>query len=236
MSELAQVDLVNRAFTFASAAHYAVGQKRKYTGEDYIVHPVEVARLVASIEGHTPEMLAAALLHDVVEDTQVTLQQIEAHFGPEVMNHVSWLTDISKPGDGNRETRKRIDREHTWLAPKDSQSIKACDLISNTIDITKADPHFAVVYMREKRLLLEGMNADEGIMARAWKLVRDYDASRKGTLIYHGKEQQREDDGLTGEKHLLRRHQVQVQSAGSGALPEVEALRSRMLRGRVHSR
>lgn len=178
MELLANIPLVNKAFTFASAAHAAVGQRRKYTKEPYIVHPVEVACRVTEAKDWTNEMVAAALLHDVVEDTEVDITLIQNMFGLEVMNHVSWLTDISKPGDGNRETRKRIDREHTWMAPKSSQTIKVCDLIANTRDITSADPNFAVVYMKEKRLLLQGMNADEGLMAQAWALIHEFEKKR----------------------------------------------------------
>lgn len=174
VESLIKIPLVNKAFTFASAAHAAVGQRRKYSGAPYIVHPVEVCAIVSSVD-HTPEMLAAALLHDVVEDTEVTIELIEAMFGKVVMNHVSWLTDISKPGDGNRATRKAIDRAHTVMAPKQSQTIKCADLISNTRDICEADPKFAVVYMKEKRLMLESMNADEKLMAECWKLVTDWE-------------------------------------------------------------
>jgi len=177
VAKLIEIPIVNKAFTYASAAHAAVGQVRKYSGAPYIVHPVEVCAIVSSVPDHTPEMLAAALLHDVVEDTEVTIEQIEAMFGPVVMNHVSWLTDISKKSDGNRATRKEIDRLHTHAAPKQSQTIKCADLIANTRDITEADPNFGVVYMKEKRLILEGMNADETLMGHAWKLVTDWEES-----------------------------------------------------------
>ena len=134
--------------------------------------------IVASVD-HTPEMLAGALLHDTVEDTEVSIELIETMFGAVVMNHVSWLTDISKKSDGNRAKRKEIDRLHTHAAPKQSQTIKCADLIANTRDITEADPNFGVVYMKEKRLLLEGMNADEKLMEHAWKLVTDWEESLK---------------------------------------------------------
>src|SRR5688572_2066454 len=98
-------DLESRARGFAERAHAAIGQRRKYTGEPYIVHPIAVAELVRSVP-HTPEMIAAALLHDVVEDTPVTLAQIEAEFGPVVADLVDWLTDVSRPADGKRQVRK----------------------------------------------------------------------------------------------------------------------------------
>lgn len=67
------MDKVEKAYYFAMAAHAAVGQKRKYTGEPYIVHPVEVCDIIThNVEWSNDEMCCAALLHDVVEDTQVT--------------------------------------------------------------------------------------------------------------------------------------------------------------------
>jgi len=92
--------LEDRARAFATAAHAAVKQLRKYTGEPYIVHPAAVAEIVKSVR-HTPEMIAAAWLHDVVEDTGVTLEAIESEFGADVTSLVFWLTDQSKPSDGN---------------------------------------------------------------------------------------------------------------------------------------
>ena len=69
------MSIVEKARLFATSAHAAVGQKRKYTNEPYIVHPAEVAKLVEDVGG-TQEMIAAAWLHDVIEDTQVPLELI----------------------------------------------------------------------------------------------------------------------------------------------------------------
>ena len=143
-------NIVERARVFATAAHAAVGQTRKYTGEPYVVHPIEVSELVASVGG-TEAMVAAALLHDVLEDTEVTVDVLEELFGSEVADLVLWLTDISKPEDGNRSTRKALDRQHSAAA----QTIKVADLISNTRTIVEFDPGFARTYLEEKRLLLE---------------------------------------------------------------------------------
>ncbi len=147
-------NIVERARVFATAAHAAVGQTRKYTGEPYVVHPIEVSELVASVGG-TEAMVAAALLHDVLEDTEVTVDVLEELFGSEVADLVLWLTDISKPEDGNRSTRKALDRQHSAAAPAAAQTIKVADLISNTRTIVEFDPGFARTYLEEKRLLLE---------------------------------------------------------------------------------
>ncbi len=160
--------LVDKAKTFATAAHAAVGQLRKYTFEPYIVHPAEVASIVATVPGHTPEMLAAAWLHDTVEDTGVTIELVRAEFGAEVAELVGWLTDVSRPDHGNRAARKAVDRAHTAGAPAAAQTIKLADLIANTRSIMQHDEKFAVTYLAEKRQLLEVMTkGDAGLMARA---------------------------------------------------------------------
>lgn len=164
-------DIVEKARVFATAAHAAVGQLRKYTNEPYIVHPFEVAMTVKQVGG-TPEMIAAAYLHDTVEDTGVTLEMIEREFGPEVKDMVFFLTDISKPEMGNRARRKAIDREHIARADARVQTIKLADIISNCSSIVKYDPEFAKVYLEEKRLLLEVLTKGNKILLdRARKIV-----------------------------------------------------------------
>ena len=170
--ELAGMDVVRKAQVYAMAAHAAVGQRRKYTNEPYIVHPAEVAKIVASVPGSTPDMVAAAWLHDVVEDTGCTYNDIHMGFGTDIATLVGWLTDVSKPEDGPRWYRKKLDREHTAAAPAEAQTIKLADLISNTKSIMAHDPKFAKVYLEEKRLLLDVMTrGDAGLMAEARKHV-----------------------------------------------------------------
>ena len=93
-------------------------------------------------------------------------------FGTDIATLVGWLTDVSKPEDGNRAVRKAIDREHTAAAPAEAQTIKLADLISNTKSIMAHDPTFAKVYLEEKRLLLAVMTrGDTGLMAEARKFI-----------------------------------------------------------------
>jgi len=124
---------VTKAFNFCREAHDK--QKRKYTGEPYWCHPVEVMNLVEEAGG-SDDMLCAALLHDVVEDTKYGVDDIREMFGNKVSELVYWLTDKSKPEDGNREVRKAIDREHISKAPKEAKTIKLADMISNAGSIT----------------------------------------------------------------------------------------------------
>jgi (p)ppGpp synthase/HD superfamily hydrolase len=158
---------------FSAGAHGGRGQVRKYTGEPYVTHPQEVARLVQTVTSDE-EIVAAALLHDVVEDTDVDLQTIRAFFGERVASLVGGLTDVSKLGEGNRASRKAIDRAHTAAQHPDVMTIKLADLIDNTKSIVKYDPKFAKTYLEEKRLLLEVLGRGDPILFRmAAKLLDD---------------------------------------------------------------
>jgi hypothetical protein len=113
-----------------------------------------VARLVASVS-RDEEMIAAAWLHDTVEDTTVTLDKIARRFGGGIAGLVGELTDVSTPADGSRRERKAIDREHTAAASARAKTIKLADLIDNSRDITANDPEFAAVFLEEMGLLLQ---------------------------------------------------------------------------------
>lgn len=163
------------AVEFAERAHR--GQVRKYTGEPYIVHPLEVAQLVASV-GVAEDVVVAALFHDLVEDTTVTLALIRRAFGDAVAALVHEVTDVSRKEHGNREARKALDRAHLANASPSAMTIKLADLISNTQSITTHDPDFAAVYMREKEPLLPllaGGNA--ALYARAVGMLESWKRS-----------------------------------------------------------
>lgn len=147
-------DLERRAKTWAKWWH--TGQYRKYTNNTvpYYLHPGAVAWIVKSVP-HTPEMIAAAWMHDTLEDTDATEEEMRREFGDVVTDYVVWLTDVSKPGDGNRVVRKRLDREHIAMAPPEVKTVKLADLIDNSKDILANDPGFARISLREKRLLLD---------------------------------------------------------------------------------
>ena len=150
------MDLQTQAQIFATAAHAAIGQKRKYSGDDYIVHPARVASIVMR-HGGTDEMVAAAWLHDTVEDTDVTPILITKMFGVDVADIVEGLTDISLPDDGNRAKRKSIDRMHSANASTEAQFVKCADIVDNSWDIAENDLSFAKVYKSEVFLLLHAM-------------------------------------------------------------------------------
>ena len=87
-----KVDIITRAFNFAKHAHKGV---RRNSGEPYILHPIAVARIVSEEIGLGSTSICAALLHDVVEDTDYTVEDISNLFGPKIAQIVDGLTKIS---------------------------------------------------------------------------------------------------------------------------------------------
>ena len=87
-----KVDLITKAFNFARQAHKGV---RRLSGEPYIMHPIAVAQIVCSEIGLGSTSICSALLHDVVEDTDYTVEDIENIFGPKIAQIVDGLTKIS---------------------------------------------------------------------------------------------------------------------------------------------
>ena len=168
MPELSLKDV----FAFAIKAHE--GQKRKYTGEDYIVHPMAVSRMVSQHGGSLVQQ-AGALLHDVVEDTPHTLAEIETLFGDEVATMVEWLTDTSRPEDGNRAIRKGIDRKRLAEAPAEAQLVKLADMIDNSKTIFAFDKGFTPVFKEEMGLLVNAMTKVHGtpLHIEAKKVLKD---------------------------------------------------------------
>lgn len=149
--------IVEKAKSFATAAH--AGQLRKYDGKPYIVHPTAVAEMVSDMTDD-PEMIAAAFLHDVVEDTTVTNEEIFKHFGKRIAELVYDLTDqftTEAYPKLNRKKRKVFEAVRLGKCPKDVQLIKICDMADNTKSIIKDDPGFASLFMLEKAYVLEQM-------------------------------------------------------------------------------
>lgn len=94
-----KVEIIERAFNFAREAHSGV---RRRSGEPYIMHPIAVARIVSREIGLGSTSICAALLHDVVEDTDYTVEDIEQHFGAKIAQLVDGLTKISGGIFGDR--------------------------------------------------------------------------------------------------------------------------------------
>lgn len=139
------------AMIFARACH--ADQVRKYTGNPYTDHLAEVAGIVAAVSPLEND-IAVAWLHDCMEDQGVTHAELCNRFGNYVADAVLMLSDLEI---GNRADRKAAARARLANAAGWIQTIKCADLISNTASIVKHDPDFAVIYLEEKRLLLDAM-------------------------------------------------------------------------------
>ncbi|MDE6247417.1 MAG: HD domain-containing protein, partial [Muribaculaceae bacterium] len=87
-----KVDIIEKAFRFAKLAHQGV---RRRSGEPYVLHPIAVARIVVEELGLGSTSICAALLHDVIEDTEYTHEDIRAAFGEKIASIVEGLTKIS---------------------------------------------------------------------------------------------------------------------------------------------
>jgi len=137
------------------------GQVRKYTGAPYITHCQEVVTILSYADGVTTEAIQAAWLHDTVEDTNYTLEQVQQGFGDTVAKYVWYLTGTPKIA-GNRKKRMAIDRDRLMQAPRLVKEIKCADIISNCLNIAELDPDFAETYLREKRHLLMELRQHQG--------------------------------------------------------------------------
>lgn len=161
------------ALQFAKEKHE--GQVRKYTHDPYIWHPLAVAAKLRSY-GFRGNIIAAALLHDVVEDTDTTISDIRQHFNADVTKLVFEVSDISVSADGNRATRKKIDAEHAGRASADGQNIKLADIIDNVKDIFTHDKDFAKIYVLEKENMLAYLkhkDTNKALKREAWEVIND---------------------------------------------------------------
>src|SRR5258708_26955594 len=126
----ADEDLLRRAYLFSARQHR--GQIRK-SGEPYLVHPLEVANILAELK-LDPVCVATGLLHDTVEDTETTLHDIEEYFGPEIAHLVDGLTKISKLDHASSEERQALNMRKMLLAMVDDVRVvlvKLADRLHN---------------------------------------------------------------------------------------------------------
>lgn len=125
------IDIIEQAICFATKAH--MGAKRKGCGLPYIVHPMEAMTIVASMTSDK-EVIAAAALHDVVEDTAYTIEDIRENFGERVAMLVAHETENKRPDLPKADTwkiRKQEQMEQAVDAPIEAKMIMLADKLSN---------------------------------------------------------------------------------------------------------
>ena len=150
-------ELVAHAHDLASDAH--AGQRRKDDGTPYITHPVTVAGLLDDA-GFGDEVIAAALLHDVVEDTDMGSAELRERFGERVAGLVEALSEDEHISD--YEERKREHREQVEESGPDAIAIYIADKLSNLRDMRK-------IYALEGEEISERFNSPIDVRVRLWK-------------------------------------------------------------------
>ena len=129
--------LILKAAQFAAEKHRDQRRKDKHASP-YIIHPISVALEIAQTGGvDDPEILAAALLHDTLEDTDTKPEELEAKFGKKVCEYVLDVTDDKTLP---KDERKRRQIEHAKKISKGAALIKLGDKISNVTDVINNPP------------------------------------------------------------------------------------------------
>ena len=139
------------------ATKYHAGQVRKYTGEDYVTHPIAVKNIILNHFGHKVKesILVSAILHDMLEDTHYTEHMMAYDFGFEVLKTVKAVTNVHT---GNRKKRKILEAEKFADVDPEIREyayiVRLADIIHNAPSIRKHDKPFWKTYREEKENLL----------------------------------------------------------------------------------
>ena len=141
-----KVDLITKAFNFARQAHKGV---RRLSGEPYIMHPIAVAQIACAEIGLGSTSICSALLHDVVEDTDYTVEDIENIFGAKIAQIVDGLTKISGGIFGEQASAQAENFKKLLLTMSDDIRvilIKICDRLHNmrTLDSQPANKQYKI--------------------------------------------------------------------------------------------
>lgn len=157
-----ELPLFERAAVFAAAAHR--GMTRKGNRIPYLVHPMEAAAIIAEMTDDQ-ELMAAAVLHDVVEDTEVTLPEIEKYFGSRIAFYVGCESEDKRPG---------LPPESTWRLRK-----------QETIDFlkTRADRGAKMLALADKLSNMRSVARDAAVLGdRLWERFHQKDKSMHGWM------------------------------------------------------
>lgn len=150
-----ETSLVDKAITFATKAHH--GTERRGKGFPYIIHPLEAMAIVATMTSD-PRLLAAAVLHDTIEDTEITYDDIKGEFGKRIADLVAKETDERLDHDGRILTwqeRKKRDMDSLKNSTREIKIIALGDKLSNMRAIardykTAGDNLWKIFHVKDK--------------------------------------------------------------------------------------
>jgi len=167
------MDILEKAQNWAAKGH--LHQRRKFSNLPYIVHPEAVAEIISQVTDNE-EVIAAAWMHDIIEDTPTTFEDIVQGFNFRVAELVNGVSKISKKGDGNRISRVIDDVYHYGAAPKWAKAIKIADAIHNVPLMIRDDPIFAPRYVAEKKLLIHHIHDGHPLLASIlYHIIEEYE-------------------------------------------------------------
>jgi guanosine-3',5'-bis(diphosphate) 3'-pyrophosphohydrolase len=176
------MDILSQVEDFANRAHG--DQQRKFEDAPYIVHLVRVMKICKEYS-NDPALLSAALLHDVLEDTPVTRDEIADFLTPlmsesQVKKTMQWVHELTDQytkanyPQFNRRKRKTKEAGRLGKASPEAQTIKYADIIDNSLTITNAEDDFIKVYLYEAKALLTAMkNGNPILRERAIRTVEE---------------------------------------------------------------
>jgi GTP diphosphokinase / guanosine-3',5'-bis(diphosphate) 3'-diphosphatase len=161
------VGLLLRAIAFAAEKH-RLQRRKDAEASPYINHPIALADLLANeAEVVRADVLAAAILHDTVEDTETTLSELTVHFGADISGIVAEVTDDkSLP----KAERKRLQIEHAPAASPEAQLVKLADKICNLRDLQLRPPaSWSIERKREyfdwSKAVVDGIRARHAVLS-----------------------------------------------------------------------
>ena len=161
---------IGEAIKFATEAHQ--GQVRKGSNEPYVTHPIAVMEILAE---HYPEatieMKMAAVLHDVIEDTDRTENDINIKFGEVVALLVLWLTNTTNAKIVTRNEKIAAKIRQISISPLKAQIIKCADIIHNSYNLSdNLGKDFARIYRKESEMKLFAMSSEVKAL-NIWKMA-----------------------------------------------------------------
>ena len=156
------ISLMDRAIVFATRAHS--GTYRKGTSIPYIVHPIEAAAIVSTMTAD-PDMIAAAVLHDVVEDTDATVEEISFFFN----EHIARLVEAE-----SENKRKDLPPQETWMVRK----METLEFLR-----TKADREAKILALADKLSNMRAIHRDQNTVGdKLWERFNEKDKSKHGWM------------------------------------------------------